>query len=645
MGPSPTTTTAKRSRLLALVGGGFYLLHLGLVWYACPAKVVWGGEPFLGLDYQTHYEQTRVLCESLRQYGQIWAYDPNLLSGIPTGLVFEVDNHTHALFTCALESLGMKRAVAFNLFAIIIHLIAPLAIWLAARVYRVGRGAEVATLGLAVLVWHFDSIIHWTWQEGLISFVATACLSPLVVALFDRLLETPRARFFAPLLVLLPLLLLTHVWAFVTLVVPMVGLYLHRFRRIGRGTHVLVWLLVAAAILGNLFWLIPTIHHLDVIAFSGMVGQSNPLYLIADYLDLFISPLNTGVLATRTLFRFFTFAGVVLTLWRWRKERDARFFVAALSLGWLFGLSYFASLLPGLRETEPTRFIIPTIFFAVAFAGPWVASCLSFGWLREVPREAKVVLVVLVLLVVPRIAHHVIYFVPDLAPTPKGPPLPLPNLGGAAVLQPRAFPTFRHDGIPEDYRKIAAYLHLHCKEPGRVLVEWWVLGEYLRWATDRQIIGGFPDRRMQHEVANIFRYRADPRFKGQALADYLVRYNIRYLIMFFPYAEVERRRDLFELKQFIGHHRVYRVRHLSNDFVEGSGRVEPSLNRLRVEGASPDPKTGRVVIKYHYLKTLRCSPNCRVERYPLAENRVGFIAVRGEPALPASFVIENRYGR
>jgi hypothetical protein len=637
-----TISLMLRRHWLILVGVGIYLLHLGLVWYACPGKVIWGGGPFLGLDYQTHFAQTRVLCESLQQFGQIWAYDPFLLSGIPTGLVFEVDNHAHGLFTCGLSSLGVDRALAFNLFVLLIHLLAPLAIWLAARLYRVGRASELASLALGVLVWHFDSMIHWTWQEGLISFIAVSCFSPLVVALFDRMLETPRLRFFLPVLILLPLLLLTHVWVFVNLCVPMIWLYLHRRKQLGPRTHLLVWLLVAAAIGGNLFWLIPVLEHLDVIALSGRVGQSNPIYLIADYLDLFINPINTGVVGTRTMVRFFAFATAVLSLWQWRKESDPRFKLGALSLGWLAGMCYFAAFVPGLRETEPTRFIIPTIFFAAVFAGPWVARLFSMEWLKQVQREARIVIGVLLLLAIPRLAHQVIYFIPELAPNPQG-PLIHPNLGGAPALEPREFRKFRHDGVPEEYRKIAAYLSLHCKEPGRVLVEWWVLGEYLRWATDRLIVGGFPDRRMKHELANIFRYRKDPRFKGQALADYLVRYNIRYLVMFFPYPEVERRRDLFELKRFIGYHRVYRVRHLSNDFIEGSGVVRPSLNRLAVSEARPDPRSGRVVIKHHYLKTLRCSPGCRVERWPLPDNPVGFISVVGEPTLSSSFMIENRY--
>jgi hypothetical protein len=34
-----------------------------------------------------------------------------------------------------------------------------------------------------------------------------------------------------------------------------------------------------------------------------------------------------------------------------------------------------------------------------------------------------------------------------------------------------------------------------------------------------------------------------------------------------------------------------------------------------------------VVLRFHYLETLRCRPDCRVERFPVAGDRVGFIRV------------------
>jgi hypothetical protein len=300
--------------------------------------------------------------------------------------------------------------------------------------------------------------------------------------------------------------------------------------------------------------------------------------------------------------------------------------------------------LPLLKETEPYRFIVPAVFFAGLFAGPWYERVLRREWMRELGPTARAVIVVLLLLAVPRAIQHVIYFTPDLAPKQGGPPIAKPNIANPASLQPTPeFFSFRHDNPPEDYHRVRDFLRDHCREEGRVLVEWWVLAEYLRWATDKPIIGGFPDRRLQHEAANLFRYKLEKRYYGRDLADYLVRYNIRYLVMSNPYVAIEQRSDLLQPLKWLKYHRVYRVRHLGNYFARGAGRVRASLNRLEVEDARPEAGTQGLVLRFHHMKTLRCSPGCVVEKAPLPDNPVGFISVLGAPRLPARFVVENGY--
>ncbi len=643
----PEAAPERRRRWPTLLCGvAIYLVHLGLVVYACPYHIFFGGEPLMGLDYQTHYEQTRTVSEAITRWGQQWAYDPNLLAGQPAGLIFDVDNRTHSLFTHLLHrKLGLDQATAFNLFPLVCHLLAPLCLLLAARLLRVSARAQLITFAFAVLLWHFDSAPRWCWWVGMISFASTAFLSPLIVALFHRLLEERRWRFLLPILVLLPLALMTHVWAFATLAVPMIALYLRAWRRGLPATgHLAVAGIVIASIAANLFWLIPVVQHLELLSFSGKVGQANPLYLIADYFDVFINPLHTGSVATRTTFRFAALAGTALTIWRWRKEQDGRTFVALVCMLWLLGLTYFASLLPLLKETEPYRFVVPTVFFAALFAGPFYDRILRRDWIRELAPTARVVLVILLLLVIPRAAQQIIYFIPELVPQPGGPPIAKPNIANPQALQPTPeFFSFKHDGVSEDYRKVAAYLRDECQEEGRVLVEWWVLAEYLHWSTGKPIIGGFPDRRLVHEAANIFRYKLDRRYYGQELTEYLKRYNIRYLVISNPYVAIERRPDILEPKKWIKYHRIYRVKPDSSYVARGEGRVRASLNRIEVEGARPAPGTQAMMLRFHWHKTLRCSPGCSLRQTPLPDNPLGFITVIGEPRLPERFAIENGY--
>jgi len=545
---------------------------------------------------------------------------------------------------------------AFNLFTLLTCLLAPLSIWLAARVLAVGRRAELIALGFAVLIWHFDSTVRFCWTAGMVSFATVGHLAILVLALFHRFLRRGQGWALAALAVLLPLSLLTHVWAFGTLAIPMTALYVRHWRRLPLPGHLQVWGLAALAVVANLYWLGPALHYFHFISPSGVVGQANPLYVLTDWLELLVSPINTGFVMPHTLFRFAVICGAVVTLWRWRRDReegDDRFFVGAVTLGWLFGLAYVAALIPGLRETEPYRFIIPGILFAVVCASPSLAR-LSWRELRALPRLAQGLLVVAAILILPRVGRQVMFFIPELMPQTRLPVLVVNQSRVAATgltHRPASVPnqqfmprSWRLRGIDDTSVALARYLEQECTEPGRVLVQHWAFGEYLRWATAKPIVGGFPDRRLVHEAAYVFHRPWDPRFHGKELADYLVRYNIRYLVVTDPVPTVEGRRDLLEPRRVIGMHRVYRVRHFGNYFAAGSGEVEAGLNRIEVRDAKPTAGAQALTLRFHHMDTLRCRPGCAVVKQPIPHDPVGFITVRATGArLPERFVIEHRY--
>jgi hypothetical protein len=191
---------------------------------------------------------------------------------------------------------------------------------------------------------------------------------------------------------------------------------------------------------------------------------------------------------------------------------------------------------------------------------------------------------------------------------------------------------------------LANYLQEECNEEGRVLVQNWGIGEFLYWATDKPVIGGFPDRRLIHEAANLFHRPLDaPAMDHEAFAQYLVRYNIRYLVVTHSTNEMDRLADLMEFTHQIGLHRVYRTRHTADYFQRGSGKVAAGLNRIAVTEADAHPGTQELTLRFHHMDTLRCQPDCQVSRAPLADDPAGFITVTGTPYLPREFVIEHVY--
>lgn len=633
-------------RLCLLLGVLIAALHLELVLIACPLEVVFDDRPYGLADYNTHFQQTHTVGLALERFGRTWAYDPNLLAGVPAGLFFDVDNKAHALLTYALTRLGLSQPAAFNLFTPLSCLLAPFSLLLAARLLRLGRGAQLAALGLGVLLWHFDSGLRYFWASGMVSFSTVAHGSVVALALHWRMLEERRLRFFVPLALLLPLLLLVHVWAFAICAVPMAGLYIARARRLPLWGHLQVWLVVVVAVLANGFWLLPALGRLELLAPAAVLGQANPLYFIADYLGLTRLPGRTEFIFLHTFFRFAALFFAVLTLWGWRRQRDGRYFYGTLSLGWLLGLAYLGAWVPGLRATEPYRFIAPAMLLCAALAGPTLSDFFFHRPWRTMSRWSRIALVVLLLLVVPRAVREVLYFLPELSPPaylgagdaaeagkPHIPPPP-----------PRGGGPFRLTPVPTEFYQVADFLERHCRQ-GRVLVREWTLAEFLRWATHRPIVGGFGERRTIHEAAHLFRRLNDPRLLGTQLGRYLERYSIQCVVVGGPPdPHLELRPDLFRLKKIVGGRRIHEALVPPSYFARGSGRLaRAELNRIEVASARPAPGTEALVLRFHHLRGLRCRPGCRVEHEPVPMDPAGFIRVVGQPRLPSAFVVELVY--
>jgi hypothetical protein len=464
----------------------------------------------------------------------------------------------------------------------------------------------------------------------MISFAFAAHVSVVVIAVMHRLLADGGLRFAVALLVLLPLVLRMHVWSFGILVVPLTGMYVCAWRQIPGRRHLIVWAAAALGLLVNLDWLVPALAHRELIVPSARLGQATPPYLLFDYLELLVDPLRTGFVLQRTLLRALVVIAAVGTLWNWRG--DARRFTGGLTLAWLLGLTYAGALVPGVQATEPYRFAVPLVLWATVLAGPWLLR--AGEALRGLHGAARGAVLGLLVLVLPRVYHQLMPYLPALSPGPA-------PTGHAA----RSVPGARLEGVPPDYAAVATWLEGQPRS-GRVLVQYHPLGEYLRWASRWPVLGGFYDRRMIFQDANLFYFEVDDDRYRDGLAAYLERYNVSHVVMTYPYvAEVERRMDLFESAGVQGGvHRVYKVRRRGSYFLSGAGEVEAGLNRIAVRGARPAPGTQALTLRFHHMDELRCAPGCRVERAEVEGDTAGFVRVVGEPALPAEFVVSLEYG-
>jgi len=477
----------------------------------------------------------------------------------------------------------------------------------------------------------------------MIAWGFAAYLWLLAFALFWRWIRSRSPWLLFGLFVVLSFLHNLHPYSFFLLVVPLAFLYVRDFRTLGWREHVGLVAVAVGTVATNLWWLRPSLRFWHYILDSGFYLDATLDYLLTDYLGLLNEPSVTGVLAMRSGFRFLAFGGAGLCLWLWRKERDRRFAPFAAAWGTLLFVTYFGGYLGVLRQVQPYRFVLPAMYLAVIPAAAFLDTAVRSLRGGKLPAAAWALCGLVLFVAVPRFARDVIYFVPELVPVQTRPlPAPPPDMNGGIYFGTIRWPApfdFRHlPGVGEDLNAVSQYVNAVDDGSGRWLVEWWMLGERLASETNAQVLGGFREINLAHSDANLFRRftEAAPPTLAQ-LREYFVRYNVRWLILSNPFPRLEAQTDLLQLETVIYKHRIYRVRVASSFLVgDGPGEVRASLNRITVRGSAG----GSMVLRYHWLETLRCRPGCRLRRVTMPEDRVGFIGVE---QAPPDFEIYNAF--
>ncbi len=619
------------------------LSHLVLTFYYERPALIFGPEPNSWLDFDTHIEQVWRVTEALDGWGKAWAYDVQLLAGYPNGTIFDADNKGWELWTFALWKLGLPRGTAFNLFILLSHLMVPFVAYASARLFRLDRWASLLAMAIAMSLWFFDGFPRWNWWIGMIAWCQAGVLALLPIALFYRYVEDGRWWRAAAAAVLMAWGHLVHPYIFVALLFPMAAMYIRAFRTMGWRRHAGIVAIALFTIACNAYWLVTAFRFWHYILDSGYCFQAGVSYLLTDYLGLIgKDPLVSGVLSNRTGFRFLYIACTVLCLIGWRRTKDDRFLPFAAGAGGMFAITYLGGYVWITKQIQPYRFILPAIFMLVIPAAHYIVELVRSDRLRGLPRKAYVVIGVLIFITLPHFARDMLYFTPalllDLKPLPEGKSAPISDVVGFGTFGFPKHMEFRHGPHWPDFTAVSEWLIANDDGQGRVLVEWNVLGEHLAWRTRSQILGGFHERNMKHTASNLFRFNPMGDMSDQELARYLQDYAVKWVILTHRRPLLEKRRDLLEPIKFIPNHRIYESKLGWSYFQQNQGRAVPSMNRIEVTGTEPGQD---VVLRFHWLETLICTPGCSIAREPVLGNPVGFIRVPAPH--PADFLIENGY--
>jgi hypothetical protein len=612
-----------RVPLFAAIG-----VHLVLLGYFAPPHVLLSKDPIMMVDYALHAYQVDRALQAWHASHQLWGYDPLSLAGQPSGVAEDLTSKGTELFVIALRSMGIHAGFAFNAFIAIALLLVPFAGYAAARAFRLSRAAAGVASLLWVLLWYFDSFLHWSWWIGMITWSAVAYGSVLFLGLLQRALEPDaRLRWFVPIVILAPVLAIVHPFVGLTLCVPCLSMYARRFKSLSKAQHGLVVLTGVAALLTALVWIGPFLRFKHYIDTTDTFFNARAEYLFADFFDLLRNSDHTGA-PVRTILRSLCFAAGGICLWRWKKNGDAR----ALGLGslviWCVFLSYFAGYTAAGRTTQPYRQIAPAMLAAAIPASELLTELCSWSALRALETRAKILLSIAVVLVVPRFVLNVLFYFPDILPDAAGSPI--------VLNEPKPFAARLAPGSNES-RQLRDWLIDHHGDRGRVVIQSWILGEYMAATSRLPILGGLEQRNVWQGDAHLFRRAKDGNLPGDELAQFFRTYAVGWVVLAGKHGPLDYRSEVLEPVEVVGGHRVYRVREEPSYFLAGSGRiVSQALNSIQVDAASGP----EVVLRFHWLETLACRPNCQLERYPIEGDRVGFIRI---PAPPPSFEIYNVY--
>lgn len=568
---------------------------LGLALYVNWADAI-DNPPIHYTDYATHYAAVDAVSHFLSQ-ARLWGYSPFFLAGFAEGTLVDIDNKGVELASYWLSRVGLSLPHAYNVVMLSLMAGAPFAVFATARQLNL----SAATAGVAQLMmltaWYGDGALRWMWQGSILAFAAAALGSLLVAAAFWRWASAaPSGNWFSLVLWfgLGPLLFWLHAEAFVLLALALGCGTLFFGRRWPRraGFVLLAW--AAFVILCNWPWLGADLRFLSDLAPTGDLQGG-------------LSQLRYDLTAPHALLRLAIFGSALAGLWAWRRAGLQWWVtVAACTVLWL-GLAYAAGYL-GLGALEPYRLVLPALALATLPAADWLVT----AWPNE-PRRTSLVF------------------------------LALACAAALALYVARPQHLRQPDGTPSDYlsgpqpaeQAVCRTLSQLDLGRGRVLINDWRLGAWLPTCSGAQVIGGptyLVWTKFNHANADWEQVFGQPvsEIGPVELSAVLSQYNVHWIVVNTDFRNWENLVDwdlqhpgLMQPVVSQGPFEIMAVAHPATWLFQGDGVVRAGYNRITVRGATD----GGLVLKYHWLASLRTMPALPIRPVYIGGDPVPFIAV------------------
>jgi hypothetical protein len=565
--------------------------HVAATCYILPPVAILRDASLPGHDYPIHTHRVYVYREALRASGLPWGYDPHVAAGLVLDPVQDPSKPQQVL-GALLPFLTPATVVA--LFAFVTVLLAPLPTLLACRQLRLALSAQAWAL-IAVLssLWLMNGLLHDFMAYGMTAYLAAVFVSPWVLTSFLRFIEQPSSGRYIRFAALGCLLFLMHGVGPLALVVPLT-LYALCTRRLAVRWRVATALTPGIMIAVNAFWCVPWWLALQM---PRPPWAPMPIQLVLkDFqfqswaeLGRYFTPMRAAIYAMGIATAF---AGLPALARMAGRGAAVAFGLAGFSC-LLLGL--FGSFLPVVVHTQPLRLLIPATIFLGLAVGVFIEAVLNK---LAIPSGLAAVVVAMELAALTAALGWL---------------RPMPLTSAAEVLAPFV----AENTSPGDRLLVQSLDH----QPKAMPI-----------ALGREVIGNtYPEiyDPIQFTAHSVFG-KLIATWQPAELRETLRRYGVRWVFTRTEAAGSLFANTLGESGEPVGSYRVFPVRPAMGRFLIGDGRVKATLNRLELSALQPEG--GVIVLRYRYHPAWRTSTGQAVQRYPVAEEPAGFLALDDPPA-------------
>lgn len=593
-------------------------IHLALVAHFAPPAILLADSPLLGDGYAlSTYHADRALLAAER--GGTSLYDPQVLAGRRAGAVHGLGGDGLVYVALVAKAVGLAPHRLFGAALLAGHALVPLLGAAAAALFGLGRRAVLAGAGLWTLLWFFDSLSHFAWQNGEFSWAFASLSGVVAVALGHWARGAPERRCWA----LGAGLTLIAVLYPLALVIPVVALIVMMIRdREIRSRRVRLWLGAALGLpVGIAVCRVALAPQALAMEAVGPALPATLDQLIFDLVEI-PRPGSSAAGLVRTVFRTASLgallAGAVFGIGRLSRRPELLTFV-----GVSLAVGYLADYLP-LRWPLAPHGAVLGAGFAAALAAGEVSSCLlSQRGRRAASPPARLVGLLAAVVVVPQIGRTALTFFPGARPERVIRSPADVRMSALVALDEPLFGSFALEGVSGADVQMARWLARHGAAQGRVLVDDPSLAATIATATAIPVAGPLVERGLAGGAADWFS-RPAARRPAERLDEYLAEYGVALVVTGRSHRELTARSELFHPPEDVGGWRVWRVRAPSSLIAEGEGVVSSARpGALRIEKA----RGARVVLRVRFDDALVCRPGCRLE--PTAR---GWTAVVAPPS-------------